>query len=459
VTQDATPHADQAADGPVRTLRLRDLIAMVVGLVIGVGIFKVPPLVAGNLGSETMVVASWMLGGLVSLIGALCYAELATAYPHAGGDYHFLARAFGRSVSFLYGWARVTVITSGSIAFLGFALGDYASALVPLGSRSATVYALLAVVLFTALNAKGIHEGKTAQNLLTTLEVLGVLLIAAAGWTLVAPPADANAPVSAPSEANLGLAMVFVLLAYGGWSDAACLSAEVTSHRRNIVRGLAIGLLTVTALFTAMNLACLHGLGLAGMARSKAIATDVLGLVWGEAGSAIIGVLVVFSILTSLNATIIVGARTAYALGRDWTMLRGLGQWRTGSGTPLNALLAQGVLVLALIALGAMTRDGFTSLVEYTAPVFWLFILLVGLSVFVLRWREPLRERPFKVPLYPVTPLLFCLTSGYLLYSSLAYTGMGALVGVSVLVAGVPLLLLGRLKQRPGGDPAGSPEA
>jgi amino acid transporter len=434
---------------PARTLRLRDLIAMVVGVVIGVGIFKTPPLVAGNLGGEAMVVASWVLGGVVSLIGALCYAELATAYPHAGGDYHFLARAFGRNVSFLYGWARVTVITSGSIAFLGFALGDYASALVPLGAGSTTIYAVLAVLLFTAVNAKGIHEGKTAQNLLTSLEVLGLLLIVAAGWSLAAPQTAAAAPASAPTEANFGLAMVFVLLAYGGWSDAACLSAEVTRHRRNIVLGLALGLLALTALYTAVNLACLHGLGLAGMAGSRAIATDVLGRAWGEPGALIIGVLVVFSILSSLNATLIVGARTAYALGTDWTILAGLGRWHTRGGTPLNALLAQAVLVLALIALGATTRDGFTSLVEYTAPVFWLFILLVGVAVFVLRWREPERERPFKVPLYPVVPLLFCLTSGYLLYSSLAYTGMGALVGVGVLAAGIPLLVIGRIKQRP----------
>jgi amino acid transporter len=438
---------------PVRTLRLRDLIAMVVGVVIGVGIFKTPPLVAGNLGTETMVVASWVIGGIVSLIGALCYAELATAYPHAGGDYHFLARAFGRNVSFLYGWARVTVITSGSIAFLGFALGDYASALLPLPADSSTIYAVLAVLLFTALNAKGIHEGKTAQNLLTSLEVLGLLLIAAAGWSLAAPAAT-PVPAGAPAEVNLGLAMVFVLLAYGGWSDAACLSAEVTRHRRNIVLGLAIGLLALTALYTAVNLACLHGLGLSGVAVSKAIATDVLGRAWGEPGALIIGVLVVLSILSSLNATIIVGARTAYALGTDWTILGGLGRWHARGGTPLNALLAQAVLVLALIALGATTRDGFTSLVEYTAPVFWLFILLVGVALFVLRWREPERERPFKVPLYPLTPLLFCLTSGYLLYSSLAYTGRGALVGVGVLAAGVPLLLLGRLRQRTAGAQA-----
>jgi amino acid transporter len=422
---------------------------MIVGLVIGVGIFKTPPLVAANLGSDWLVVLSWVLGGLMSLVGALCYAELATAYPHAGGDYHFLARAFGRDVAFLYGWARTTVITSGSIAFLGFALGDYATALIPLGRWSGTLYAMLSVVLFTALNAKGIHEGKTAQNLLTTLEALGLLLIAVVGLSLASPAGVAPAPANvAPQPVNFGLAMIFVLLAYGGWSDAACLSAEVTSHRRNIVLGLGLGLLVVTALYAAANLGFLHAFGIAGMSGSKAIATDLMRFALGETGAAVIGVMVVVSMMTSINATIIIGARTAYALGRDWTVLSRLGRWEAKGGTPLNALLAQALIVLALIVLGATTHDSFASLVEYTAPVFWLFILLVGLSVFVLRWRDPARERPFKVPLYPLTPLLFCLTSAYLLYSSLAYTGWSALVGVAVLAAGVPLLLWGKRAQR-----------
>jgi amino acid transporter len=392
---------------------------------------------------------SWVLGGLISLAGALCYAELATAYPHAGGDYHFLARAFGRETAFLYGWARTTVITSGSIAFVAFALGDYATALVPLGPWSATLYAVLSVVLFTALNAKGIHEGKTAQNFLTVFEALGLLLVAVVGLSLVSPASGVATPApTPPASRSFGLAMVFVLLAYGGWNDAACLSAEVTSHRRNIVRGLALGLLTVTALYAVANLGFLHALGIAGMSSSKAIATDVMRLGLGEIGAAAIGVMVVFSMMTTLNGTVIIGARMTYALGCDWTVLSGLGRWKAQGSTPLNALLAQAIIVLALIALGATTPDAFASLVEYTAPVFWLFILLVGLSVFVLRWRDPGRERPFKVPLYPLTPLVFCVTCAYLLYSSLAYTGRGALVGVAVLAAGVPLLLLGRYAQR-----------
>lgn len=450
----STPSSPQAADiaapaQPVPSLRLRDLVAMIVGLVIGVGIFKTPPVVAASLGSDWLVLVSWLLGGLISLVGALCYAELATTYPHAGGDYHFLTRAFGRDVAFLYGWARTTVITSGSIAFLGFALGDYATALISLGPWSSTLYAILSLLVFTALNAKGIHEGRTAQNFLTSLEALGLLVIAVVGLSLAAPAGVAPAPANAaPQSVNFGLAMIFVLLAYGGWSDAACLSAEVTSHRRNIVLGLGLGLVAVTALYAAANLGFLHAFGIAGMSGSKAIATDLMRAALGDIGATVVGAMVVVSMMTSLNATVIIGARTAYALGRDWMMLSRLGRWEAKGGTPLNALLAQGLIVLALIALGATTHDGFTSLVEYTAPVFWLFILLVGVSVFVLRWRDPARERPFKVPLYPLTPLLFCLTSAYLLYSSLAYTGRGSLVGVAVLAAGLPLLLWGKRAQR-----------
>jgi amino acid transporter len=267
---------------------------------------------------------------------------------------------------------------------------------------------------------------------------------------IAAPPGEpaGSSLAGAPAATNFGLAMVFVLLAYGGWSDSACLSAEVSGHPRSIMRALAVGLLTVTALYLAVNLACLHGLGLTGMAQSKAVATDILQASWGSLAAVVISLMVIFSLLTSVNATIIIGGRYTFALGQDWHVLSLLGRWKVAGSTPLNALLAQCALVLGLIALGTMTRDGFTSLVEFTAPVFWLFILLVGVALFVLRWRDPDRDRPFKVPFYPLTPLLFCLTSAYLLYSSLAYTGRGALVGVGVLALGVPVLLLGRFKQR-----------
>lgn len=437
--ENITPTAAQ----PEPVLELRDAIALIVGIVVGAGIFKTPSLVAANAGGAWAMLGAWLLGGIVSLIGALCYAELATACPHAGGDYHFLTRAYGKKLSFLFAWARLAVITTGSIALLAFVFGDYSSRLYPLGEYSSALYAALIVFVLTAVNVAGVKFGAATQNWLTALQVLGLLAVAVAGLVL-APAADtAAAPGGAdPGQTAFGLGMVFVLLTYGGWNEAAYISAEVKEGRRNMLRALVWSMFIIAALYLLVNLAYLRGLGLAGMARSQVVAADLLQQVWGGAGARAISVLIAVSALTSINATIIFGARSNYALGRDWPALGFLGRWNARTGSPTRALLLQGAVALALIGFGAFMRRGFETMVDYTAPVFWLFFLLTGLALLVLRWREPELARPFRVPLYPLLPLAFCASSAWLLYSSLAYTRLGALVGLAVLAAGVPLLAL-----------------
>ncbi|MDQ3196528.1 MAG: amino acid permease, partial [Pseudomonadota bacterium] len=438
-----------AESAPKPTLRIIDAIGIVVGIVVGAGIFKTPSLVAANSSSELLFIAVWVAGGLISLIGALCYAELATAYPNSGGDYHFLTRAFGHNVSFLFVWARMTVIQTGSIALLAFVFGDYAAQLYSFGAYSAPIYAALIIIILTGLNITGLPRGTRTQNILTTLEVLGLLLIVVVGLAW-ASPADTAAPAASAASYGsamapaLGMAMVFVLLTYGGWNEAAYVSAEIKNPARNIVRTLIWSIGVVTALYVLVNLAFMNGLGLAAMAASEAVGADLMRAVLGERGAQWLSLLVAIAALTSINATTITGARTAYAVGRDYSLFRFMGHWNERAATPVNALLAQGAVALLLVALGTATREGFSTIVDYTAPVFWLFFLLTGISLFVLRRKEPGIARPFRVPLYPLTPLLFCATSLYMLASSLAYTGIGALVGVTVLLAGVPVLLLAR---------------
>ncbi|MBN1141492.1 MAG: APC family permease, partial [Deltaproteobacteria bacterium] len=222
----------------------------------------------------------------------------------------------------------------------------------------------------------------------------------------------------------------------------AYLSAEVREGRGNMVKVLLGSIAAITAVYLAVNFVLLQGLGLHGVAQSKAVAADLMRLRLGDNGARLISLLIAVAVVSTMNATIITGARTSYALGRDFPLFSPLGKWRGASGTPVNALLAQGMIALLLVALGTGSRSGFETMVEYTAPVFWFFVLLVGLSLFVLRRREPLAARPFRVPLYPVTPLLFCLVCGYMLCSSLTYVGRGTFVGVAVLVAGLPLLWL-----------------
>lgn len=424
------------------TLGVREAIAVTVGIVVGAGIFRTPSLVAGAADSEGLVLAAWAVGGLISLVGALCYAELASTYPHAGGDYHYLTRAFGKRLGFLYAWARLSVIQTGSIALLAFVFGDYASELLRLGPYSSAIYAAGAVMAVTGVHWLGVQAGAGVQNWLTLVEVLGLGAVIVAGL-LVAPEAAAAAAAAAPAPETgaFGLIMVFVLLTFGGWNEAAYISAELKEARRRMAPVLAASLVLITLLYLLANAAYLRALGLGGVAASEAVAADVMRLAFGEAGVLLISLFVAVAALTSANATVFTGARGAYALGRDHPVLGFLGRWHAGAATPRNAILVQGAAALALVALGAFARDGFQLAVEYTAPVFWLFFLLVGLSVFVLRRKDPDAERPFRTPLYPLLPALFCATNAYLLYSSLAYTGLGALVSVGVLAAGALLLI------------------
>ncbi|AHM62846.1 amino acid permease [Flammeovirgaceae bacterium 311] len=434
----------QAGSAPKPALGMFDAIAVIVGIVVGAGIFRTPSVVAANVGSSSMFLFTWVLGGVVSLIGALCYAELTTTFPHAGGDYHFLTRAFGKRLAFLFAWARMSVIQTGSIAVLAFIIGDYLAQIYSIGAFSSVLYAALVVVGLTGINIVGVSFGTGAQRLLITLEILGILIVLIAGFFFAPSETTVAAETVAPESgtvSSMGLAMVFVLLTFGGWNEAAYISAELRGGRRSMAKALLISIGIITAIYLLINMAFLNALGLQGMASSEAVGGDLMQVTFGEGGVILIGIIVSVAALTSANATIFTGARTNYALGRDFRIFSALGKWNEQTSTPVNAFIVQGVIALALIGLGLLTRNGFETIVEYTAPVFWFFLLMVGVSVFILRKKEPRRERPFRVPLYPVTPLIFCLTSAYLLYSSLVYTGLGALVGVAVLGVGVLLLL------------------
>ena len=425
------------------TLTVIEAVAVIVGIVVGVGIFKTPALVAANVSSEIGFLLIWLLGGLVSLLGALCYGELATTYPHPGGEYHYLTRSFGKEIALLFAWARLSVMQTGSIALLAFVFGDYFSQLFPLSDRSSSIYAALAVIILTGINTLGIQPSKWSQNWLTAAKLLGLLFIFLTGLALTSSSTPVVSPTSNP-EGAYGSAMIFVLLTYGGWSEAAYLSAEIRDGQRNMVRVLVSSIGAIALVFLLVNWAYLKGLGLSAIASSEAVAADLMRQVLGEVGAQFISLLVAVSALGAIQGTIFTGARTNYALGQDWKLFGYLGRWNERTQTPLNALLIQGIIALVLIFLGTLTRSGFATMVEYTAPVFWFFLLLTTLSLFILRTLEPEVSRSFRVPLYPLTPLIFCATCVYMLQASLTYTGIGALVGVGVLLSGVPLLLIVR---------------
>ena len=407
--------------GPRRQLTLLDSTSIIVGIIIGAAIYESSPKIAGCVPNAWWLMGVWVLGGVLALVGALCYAELATAYPLDGGDYVYLTRALGRKTGFLFAWAQFWVVRPGNIGALAYVFADYANRLWPIGKdyRALMTYAMAAVLVLSGINILGVREGKWTQNLLTAVKVLGLAAVVVAGICFAAPAA--SPAVAAPAmKLNLYLAMIFVLFAYGGWAEMAFVAAEVRNPQKNILRALLLGTVAVTLIYVLVNLAFLHALGLAGM-REKGVAANVLQIAMGPWGQRLISLLICISALGAINGTIFTGARIYYALGTEHRLFAWLGQWSPRWQTPARSLAVQAAVTLALVVGFGLSGSGFESLVIFTTPVFYLFFLLVGVSLLVLRWRDPQTPRPYRVPWYPWTPLVFCLSSLFMLYAGLSY--------------------------------------
>lgn len=446
MTQLKKPAADArvAHALPRRQLSVWHAVSVCVGMVIGAGIFKTTPLAAANLASGSQLMLAWAIGGGLSLVGALCFAEMAAAFPDTGGDYFFLRSAYGGWLGYLFAWSRFAVIHTGSMAMLAFVFGDYLGQIVHFGPYDSAVFATLIIVALTLINLAGIQFGIGTQVTLMMIVLLGLLSVGAAGvwlWWQDAPAVALPAVPMAVPQTHLGVAMVFVFLAYGGWSDAATLSAEMRDEKHGITRALLIGMSVVTALYLVVNWAFLRGLGLQGLAHSNAPAADLMLLAFGKPGQYLIVAVVAVTSITVMNAIMIAGARTTYAAARDTGALRSLAQWHEVRGTPYAAIIAIGSFALLLVGFGTYTRGGFETMVDYLSPVYWLFLTLSAVAVIVLRRRFPQVARPFRVPWYPLLPLLFAVSSAYVLYSSLIFVKTGALVGVAVLLVGALLLV------------------
>jgi amino acid transporter len=423
---------------PKKELGLFDSTCIIVGIIIGAGIYETAPTVAACMGSRWGTLVIWVVGGLLALAGALCYAELAAAYPREGGDYVYLNRGYGRWAGYMFGWSQLMIIRPGDIALMGFIFGRYASRLYPF-EYSGMVYPALAIVLLTIINVIGVREGKWTQNILTTLKAAGLVFIVVAG--VLAPGAKAGRETGGFTMGGMQLALILVLFTYGGWNEMAYVAAEVKRPERNIVRALVTGTAAVMVLYILVNSAFLHSLGYANMAQSQAVASDAIATVLPRIAGNAMSILVCISTLGAANGLIFTGARISYAMGTEHALFSRLGVWSKRFGTPVAALVWQGVLSLAIVVLAG----SFVDTVLYTAPVFWLFILATAVSVFVLRRKEPKIERPYRVGGYPVTPVIFSVSSAFMLYNCISYAlehkpkALGVLLGT--LFAGVSVYL------------------
>lgn len=478
-------------DAPALSLGMWDAVSIIVGIIIGATIYEMPPLIFGNLAKPEYAIGAWVLGGVLSIVGALCYAELATAYPTTGGDYTYLTRAYGPAAGFLFAWSELSVIrTGGSIAAMSYVFASAVKTLpgADFGPRSGMAYAAVAIVALALVNLAGLKPGKWTQNFLTLIKVLGIggIIVAGAVWYYQGKMPVATAepePLKDPWGA-FALAMVFIFYAYGGWNEAAYVAAEVRNRRKNILRALLIGVGLVSLIYVAVNLAYLGALGRDGVRSFNGgmVPARVLRLHFGDVGATVMSVLIMISALGAINGLLFTGIRLYGTFGRRESLFNVLarrGGWKVAPG----ALIAQVFFSLALIGLvefsdawkpgvkwlgdqlgwtvpkaflaadGPVKPKGFGDLVACTAPVFWLYFTMTGFALLVLRRRDPQVERPFRVPLYPLLPLVFVLSSLFMLYRSTKYAfdqgPAEAAIVVVFMLLGLPLYAL-------SGPPAGN---
>jgi amino acid transporter len=411
---------------PERRLSLVDCTSILVGIIIGSGIYESAGLVAGQLTSAGQLAAVWIAGAVFALLGSLCYAELATRFPEEGGDYVYLSQAFGPRLGFLFAWTQLWVIRPGSIGALACVFASYATQLVALGEHSFLLYACGSIVVLTLVNMAGVRQGTITQNVLTAAKILGLAALILAGLL-----GDASARVETDAVATSGgswsLAMIFVLFAYSGWNEMGCVAAEVRDPARNILRALLAGTTIVALAYLGINGACWNILGLGGMAASQAVAADTARHVAGDWGARGLSLLICVSALGSTNGMIFTGARIYYAMGRRHPWFRPLAEWSPRFGTPLVSLALQAIVTVGLVvgfsrsSVGDGAREAFGRLVIFMTPPFYLFLMCSCAAVVLLRIRNRGASDVFRMPLFPLAPIVIALAAAFMTYSGVDY--------------------------------------
>jgi len=387
-----------------------------------------------------MVLAFWVLGGLLSVVGGMCFAELATAYPEEGGPYQYLNRAFGRPAGYLYAWAQLLVVRPGSVVTMAFPFASYLYAVWPLGAGSIApataklILAISAIVVLTGINIVGVKASTRMQNVLSLVKVLGIAIILPLPFLFRGDAASAAA-VTDPGSASFGLALILVLFAYGGWSEISLVAGEVKRPERNLSRSIFLAVAVVGILYTAVNGVFLKILGLQGLSSSQAAATDAVKVLAPDIAGDFVSLLICISALGAVHGLIFTGSRVTYVLGEEHRAFKLVSGWSGGRGTPVRALLVQGALCVVV----ALATRSFGRAVVYTTSVVWVFYLLCGISVFVLRRRDPGRPRPYRIPMYPLVPIVFCVSCIFLVYSAVDYDLGGSAIALGLTALGMVL--------------------
>ncbi|HTL04148.1 MAG TPA: amino acid permease [Gemmatimonadales bacterium] len=427
------------SDGLRRQLGLLDATMINVGTIIGSSIFIVPASIAVLFSGSFPTVLVWIAGGLVSLCGALCVAELGAAMPKAGGQYVYLQRAFGPLWGYLYGWGAAVVINPASIAFVSVGFATYLGFFIPLSALAAKLVAVGIILLLTALNCFGLRVGALTQDVVTTLKIAAVAALVLLCLALPGGSAANFHPIWPRESATaligpFGLAMILALGAYDGWIEITYVGSELKRPGRDMPLSIVLSTLIVSLLYIGVSVAVLYVLGQAATGGSSMVAADAMRVVLGPIGGGLLTVAVLLSTAGCDNGMIFTSARIPYAMARRGDFFAWAAKLDARHSTPNTALIVQGGWAALLAWSGT-----YNQLVTYMVFVSFLFYALSAAAVIVLRRREPALERPYRAWGYPVTPVVFILFSGYLIVNTIREAPGDAAIGAGLLLAGLPV--------------------
>ncbi len=420
---------------PQRTLSAFDGACIIVGIIIGAGIYQTTPMVAESAGSVQWILGFWVLGGCLALVGALCYVELAMTVTQDGGEYAYLVKAYGKETGSFFAWIEFWIIRPGSTGPMAMLFGNYADKLFPLFPASPDslmgkmFYAVLATAILLTVNLFGLRAGKLTQNALTVFKVLALLILV--GGSVIAiglsPDAivpfttEAIAPMQGQSFDGFLLAMVLVMFTYGGWNDMSFVATEIKNPAKNILRALVLGVCTVSVIYLLINIAMLMALGHAGLAASDTPASDMLKVTMGSGAEKIMALLICITALGAVNGMMFTSARIYHALGNQVSAFAWLGKWNSRLQVPARSLVVQSIVTLAMVIGFGWHTNGFKRLVLYVSPFMWSFFVLLGIAMLVFRYQGLVPQDKYRTPWFPVLPLVFVLSSGFIAYRAADY--------------------------------------
>jgi APA family basic amino acid/polyamine antiporter len=416
-----------------RRLGLFDATMIVMGGIIGAGIFVNPSVVARQVHTPALVLGAWVIGGAIALMGAFVYAELAARRPNVGGQYAYLRDAYHPIVAFLYGWTLLLVVQTGGMAGAAIVFGRYFRELTGFGGSEQVVAAVTLAVL-TIVNCLGVRAGSNLQNFLMVTKLAAIGLLIGVGLFAAAPAVSAASSMPTPAGGPIGLAtaMVPVLFAYGGWQTASFVSGEMRDSKRDLPRGLLIGVVGVIALYLTVTFVCIRVLGVDALAATSTPASEIMRRALGERGARLIALGIAVSTVGFLSQSILTAPRVYYAMARDGVFFRAVGRLDPRSRAPVVAIILQGVWAAVI----AMTGK-YDQILNYVVSIDVLFFGLTGASLIVFRRREPLEEGATRVPLHPVTTLLFVIACWAISATTVIRFPGNAGIGVGILLLGV----------------------